>query len=392
MPRIPDKLKVEITDVNGRSLGLLDNFTSFSMTLDITQPSEASFELGDDGTFASIGRSVAPATQYRVFVNDRLQLSGRVEANDVPVDASAGAVVRFTVRTKLADAAVASADPSIRLRDSSLLDFLLAVYEPQGLVESDFHFDKPSLLRDIRTGKRTSNTGDDFKVRLNRLKLDEMRVRPPETIFGAADRYLRRFGLMHWDGPDGKIVVGFPNQTQTPSYNFATFRNSERRSANNTMGSTRAEDWSSVPSFVMVAGRGGKRRFSKAAVVGIATQDDVVEAGLHRPVYILSEGLRNEEAARNAAERELSSRVRQKDTINHEVDALSYWDGTRQTTYGNDTIATYDSDVVGGHRGNYYVHRVEMARDADSGDTTRLTMLKAGLWKLFPDVFEGRLR
>ena len=70
MPRRPDTLKVEIIDTSGRVRGVLENFTSFKMILDITQPSEASFELGDDGTAVSLGRDVAPGTDYRVFVND----------------------------------------------------------------------------------------------------------------------------------------------------------------------------------------------------------------------------------------------------------------------------------------------------------------------------------
>jgi len=101
--------------------------------------------------------------------------------------------------------------------------------------------------------------------------------------------------------------------------------------------------------------------------------------------------IRNEEAANNAAARELAARVRSKDTINHEVDGLSFWNGQTQINYGNDAVASYESDVVGGKRGAYYIHRIEMARDAQQGDITRFTMLKAGLWQLFPDTFEGRL-
>ena len=123
-----DTVRVEIIGSSG-SNGVLDNFTSFEINTDITSPSEASFELGDDRTFNTIGNVFDPGTNYQVFINDRPRMRGRVEANDIPFDAGAGAVVRFTVRTKLADAQYASARQSTKVKNVTIKDFILLTAE-----------------------------------------------------------------------------------------------------------------------------------------------------------------------------------------------------------------------------------------------------------------------
>lgn len=389
MPRRLDQLRLELLGSDNARAGVVDNFTALRVTLDLEAPFEATVELGDAGTFEAVGSRFAQATRARVVLNGRPLLTGRIEAQDVPVDAAGGATMRFTVRTVLSDAMYASADPSTGVRGATLKDFILALYKPFGLAEQDFTF-RASEARELLTGVQTRGTGDDPTIRLERLKVEEARVRAPETVYAAADRHLRRFGLMHWDSPTGGIVVGFPNQGQRPSYTLHASRN-RNTSANNSLGSTRQLDWSGVPSHAVVAGRGGKRDFSAARVTGTAVEQDVAAAGLHRPVFVLADGIRNEEAARNAAEHELAIRVRRKDSAPHELDGLSHWDGQRQRNYGVDTVLRYVSDVAGGDLGPYYVHRVELSRDANAGDKSRLSTLRAGLWRLFPAAFEGRL-
>ncbi len=108
MSRKPDVLRVEAEGV-----GAFERFTSFALAFDLTQPSEANFELGDDGSWDDLERFIAHGVKYRIYINGALNLTGRVEVQDVPTDLE-GSVVRFSVRTKLADAVFASADPKTR--------------------------------------------------------------------------------------------------------------------------------------------------------------------------------------------------------------------------------------------------------------------------------------
>lgn len=358
-------------------------FTSFLATLDMTAPSEVSFELGDDDTYKSINDLIAPGKKYEVTLNGRPVLKGRVEANDAPTDAQSGSVARFTVRTKLADAMFASADAGVSVRNTTLEKFILSLYRPQGFTKSDFDF-RASLARDLLTGKGTVDGKP--ALRLATIKIEEARVHPPETIYAAADRHLRRFGLLQWDSPDGKIVIGYPEQDQTARYHLQCLRG-ERGLTNNVVSITPAQDYSQVPSTVVVHGV-TKKKNTTWAISSYATDSDAVAAGLSRPVTIVAEGVLNQQAARNAAARELSARIKSKDTINVEMEGLSFWDDFDIINWGVDTMAQIETNV---RSDTYYVHRVELSRDATKGDVTRLVATRKGLWKLFPEVYQGVL-
>jgi hypothetical protein len=370
-----DSVRVEIV-----GSGVLDNFTSLSITNDITMPCEAAFEVGDDGTWNSIQPSFKLGTQLQVFVNDRPRLRGRIEVNDAPLDTQAGSVLRFTVRIKLSDAMYASAGRTVQVKDTSIKDFLLALYRPLGYAESDFIF-KQSLARDLVTGKAPTRNGAST-VLLEPIKIEEARVQPGESIYAAADRHLRRHGFMHWDSADGRIVVGVPDDTQDPTYVFNAYRYGGNTSVNNILGASRTMDWSGIPSDIAVFGKGGKRGFGKNNVTAAAADADVLSAGFYRPVDIVAEGIRTIDLAVRAANRELSARSKRKDGFSIELDGLSWWDGHNQIAFGPDTVALVNTDVAGGNAGAYYVHAVTLSRSAASGDTAQLDLVKRGIWKL----------
>lgn len=372
-----DSIRVEVIGSPTIAGGVLENFTSLMIRNDITMPSEASFEVGDDGTWNSLGDIFQPGVQFQVYVNEAPRLRGRVEMNDVPLDADAGAVVRFTVRTKLSDAMYASANQGIRVQGATIKEFILAVYAPLGYTETDFIF-LQGEARNLLTGKAT-DTGEST-VNLDRIKVSEARVKPPETIYAAADRHLRRHGLMHWDHPTGKIVIGAPGDEEDPTYTFNMYRHGNT-GQNNVIGGTRTRDWSGVPSSVNVYGRGGKRGFTRSAVGATANDLDVTNAEFYRPLHILAEGIRTNELASRAASRELSARSKRKDGFSIAVDGFSFWDGQDQTLYAPDTVAMINTDVAGGNAGAYYIHAVTLTRDID-GDMSQLDMVKRGIWRL----------
>lgn len=378
-----DVVRVEIIESPTVRGGVLDAFTSLVIRNDITMPSEASFEIGDNGTWASMGEVFQPGVQFQVFVNDRPRMRGRVEMNDVPFDAGAGAVVRFTVRTKLSDAMFASARQKTRIKNTSIKQFILNLYADLGYTESDFIF-APYTSRDIFTGRNRGET--QSPTNLDRIKVDEARVKPPESIYAAADRHLRRHGLMHWDAPDGRIVIGAPDDEQDPTYTFNMYRGGANgggdAQTNNVLGATRTRDWSGLPSTVAVYGRGGKRDFVKSRVASFAVDQDVVDGGFYRPVDILAEGIRTQEQADRSSARELANRAKRKDSFSITVDGWSSWDGSQGFLYSPDTTVQINTDVAGGQAGAYYLHATQMSLDAQGGATTQLNMVKRGIWRL----------
>lgn len=380
MTRLHDEVRIEVIAPNGDN-GVLDNFTSFNITNDITQPSEADFELGDDGSFDTMARFTEPGVLYKVFLNDLLRLSGRVEFQNSPLNASQGSVIRFTVKTLLSDAMFASARQSTKFKDVSIKDYLLELYAQLGFTEDDFVFNNPADARDQMTGIVTTNQGFPQFVDITTHKVGDAKVRPPETIYTAADRQLRRHGLMHWDSPDGKIVVSAPNDTQQPLY-YLWAKRGPGSANNNVLTIDRVRDFSGIPTILGIFGVGGKRNFSKSRVSAVVVDQDVIDAGFNRPVTILADSIKKQSVAERAAARELAARSKRKDAFTVDIDGLSWWDGDRNIPFGYDTVADVQSDLAGGLLGSYYVHRVSMHRDAASGDNTQLSVLKAGVWDL----------
>lgn len=386
MTRPRDKLYVELVEAssslsNAPGAGtVFDRFTTVQVTNDICAPSEALFEVGDDGSWKDLKRFVAHGAKYRVFVNGKSRLTGRIEMNDVPMDSSAGAVIRFAVRTKWQDAWYASASEDIAMKGIKLDQFVYKLYEPLGYTPADFILPKDtSLARDLMTGRGSTNKNADAS--LEKITKDSAKVRPPETIYEAADKHLRRHGFMHWDSPDGRIVIGSPNDEQVPLYYLVQDR-ANQGMYNNMLGTTRTQDWSGIPTRLGVYGVGGGRATSRARVSAAAEDDDVIAAGFYRPVKIVAESIRTRELATRAAARELSARSKSKDSFDVEIDGLSWWDGRQNVPFGIDTVAEITTDVAGGRVGAYYVHRVISSRSASEGDKTNLSLVKKGVWKL----------
>lgn len=379
--RPTDVVRVEVIGDERVAGGVLDNFTSLSIRNDITMPSEASFEVGDDGTWNSLGEIFRPGTQFQVFINDRPRLRGRVEMNDVPFDTGAGAVVRFTIRTKLSDAMYASANQRIRVKDTSIKDFILAVYKPLGYTEDDFEFAQYTAVNLLTGQDGPASPPKD----LEKIKIDQARVKPPESIYAAADRHLRRHGMMHWDDPCGKIIVGAPDDEQDPLFTFNMWRTYEGGGdpqTNNVLNATRTRDWSGLPATVGVYGRGGKRDFTKSRVASVAKDQDVIDAGFYRPLQILAEGIRTQALADRASARELSARSKRKDGFSLSVDGWTSWDGYGGFLYAPDTTCMINTDVAGGEAGAFYIHAVTLTTDADGGNSCQMDMVKRGIWRL----------
>lgn len=367
---------VRVESENGESF---DIFNSLSVANDFMAPSEAAFEVGDDGTWAELENITGLGKKFKVFVNDRLRLTGRVELNDIPIDPSSGAVTRFCVRTLMADAMYACANPNVNVKSTSIKDFILYLWAPLGVKESDFVFNA-DVSRNLMTG--ISSDGTKPKVALEELNEEQAKVNPPETIYQASERHLQRHGFMLWDAPDGKIVVGAPDDKQSILYQFRMFGEASRRNMNNILSMHRIRDVSGVPGLIYMAGTGGNKDWTKSKVRGFVIQNEVEQAGFYRPVLIVNEGLKNDKLAQRQAEREMTNRSKRLDTWTVNVDGLSYFDGMERYQYSIDTTAEVISSVAGGPNGAYLVTRVQLNRNVNEGDTAELTLLKRGLWRL----------
>lgn len=358
--------------------GTLDRFNGLNIINDLTAPSEATFELGDDSSWAPLEKLIKHGKTYRVYLNDRLRLTGRIYANEVPVDPR-GTSIQLTVRTLLADAKYASADQRVKVESVSIKDFLLALYKQHGYGAGDFVFNA-NVERDLMTGK--GSRGQAPPASLDPIKLDAAKVNPPETTYDCAARHLKRYGLMHWDTPEGKIYVGAPDEGQEPLYVFGIWRSKYLRQGNNLSGVKRIADWSDVPTDVNVFGGGFSKELAGQPNWGTAGYLDVLAAGFNRPVNLLSETAKNKAQAQAQARRERSQRSKRKDALELYADGWSWWNGHVALPYGVNVTCDVTVEVAGGALGKYFIHRVACSQDASSGTKSVLSVTAPGAWEI----------
>ena len=375
-----------------------EDWTTFALTSSIMRPCEASFELGDQTGWERLTELISLGSEFRVFVDDRLRLTGRIEQLNSVSDARQSATQRFTVRTKLSDAVFSAAPQNVRLSGRTVREFLLALYKDIGLTEANFDF-RGDVSRDVMTGRITK--GPDAHSRRRgvdgRLLADppagfeaveeteeNSKVQPPESIYEAADRVLRRHGMLHWDGPDGKIVVAPPNDMQDPIAFLRSIRGEDGGAGqyNNVQSLERDQDVSEAPTEMGVFGMGGKAGFARASVSAVIRNQALIDRGFTRRAAVLDEGLTNQAIAKHRACREFVTRSRGLDRITAIVDGLSYRDDGDRVPWSPDTTVEVFDDTLGGVLGVYYAEEIQMQRDAGAGDVARISLVRQGVWQL----------
>jgi prophage tail gpP-like protein len=359
---------------------LIDRSTQYEILTDLTQPSTARFEFGDEGTWEAIRPLVAIGSRLVVAVNGFPRLTGRLLTRNLAVTADGGATVQAVIRTRLADAMFTTCDTKIGVKNTTLEQIVLAAFARMGLTADDF-ITTANLARDVLTG-RASRQVPALEIR--NLREEEARPHAPETVYQFVDRHLSRFGLMMWDAPDGRIVIGAPDDEQNPIYVMSMRRDPVLARANNLLSASKVEDFEEVPRDLWVFGVGGGRDQNQARVKFVSLDPTLfgVDPVLDRTAVIIDESIKTQQQAEARARREMMRRSLMKDTWTLQTDSFHYWTGTQALPYVVDTVADVAIDVAGGASGPYLVYGVAMRGNASDGHTTQLTCAGRGVWRL----------
>lgn len=376
--RARDTVLIESVQGQGFSI-VVDRATQYEIANDLLSPSYARFELGDDGTWSVIRDAIAIGGRFQVSVNDKPRLTGRLLTRNLAVSADAGGTVQLVVRTRLADAMFTTVDPKIGTKNTTLEAVILAAFDRMQLTKADFIF-KTSLARDLFTGRGGGGTATP---NLAAMKEDEARPHPPETVYSFAERHLSRFHLMMWDAPDGRIVIGAPDDTQRPLY-LMTAHRGRAGATNNILSAQKTEDFEDVPAEMWVFGVGGGKDQARARIKFVTVDPTLaaVDPFLDRTAMVIDESIVTQAQAEARARRELMRRRLASDSWVIETDGLSYWTGSQRIPYGIDTVADVRVDVAGAANGAYLVYQTKLAGSADKGHTTSLTACGRGIWAL----------
>lgn len=356
--------------------GRFDRFQRIEVSTDVFGEAQAWFTVADDRAWRTLAPLLYPGSDYRVVCNGLPVFVGRVDANELPSSVEEGTTIQVILRTRLADTRVGTADSTVRTENTSIRDFIVALYAKHGLTEADFIF-SPETDRDLVTGKRA---GRPPPVDLEPLQADKAKVQPTETTEAAAKRHLERHHLMLWDAGSGGIVVGLPDDMQRPSYRFR-----QGGGVCNFRGARPVRDWADIPSSIRVHGGAIGGNVLRAPVIGIARSPDLAEFGrgvhFRRPVVIAAQGVKDLARAEAQARRELAARSRRKAAWEIQADDWTYWDGVRATPYAIATTVDVDVQTHEGTdlRGVFLVTGVRKSLDVDAGAQTSLTLLGQGL-------------
>lgn len=376
MPRRQDIVRVE-TDA-----GVFDGFQELEIVNDILGITEAAFVIGDDGAWPKLEKLLAPGQPFKVTLNGRLRLTGRAEVNTVPMRVDGGVTIQLIVRSKLSDARMRSADPSISVTNTTIKKFILDCYKPLGYTEKDFVFGE-FVDVELMTGKGAGGRAD---VDLAPFTVQQAMIQPPETIWDAAARHLDRYRALQWDAPDGRIVVGRPAADLRPLARLLA-KLGPASKGNNICELERIKDWTDVPRTVRVHGQTWGKDVTKSQFKGEATDADVdavaAKTGhFDRLVLIHNQQSKEKEAAQRAAQRELANRIRRKDAWLFTMDGWSYWNGREQIPWATNMTADIDVDPLGGAHGKYLITRTRLRLDLESAATSQLEAVHPSVWAL----------
>lgn len=374
------KRKPDVITIHGER-GVMDRFDEVTFSASLLGPAQAKLVTGDADAWTDLQDFILPGYEYQLKLNNTTVMKGRVEAYEVPADSTGGVRYELTLRTRLSDARYSSADPLVKTSNTSIKDFLLAIFGQHGFAEKDFLLE-PYTATNLITGKQK---GHGKTSAIAAITAQDAKVQPPETVMECAMRHLDRHGEMLWDAPDGRIVVGAPDDQQEPTYRFICKRGAESVQ-NNVKALRRIGNWSEVASGVSIIGQSSGKENSKIPVRASAFDRDVqavVEQRGHffRPVYLPAERIKSNEEAQRKAAKELSARRRSKDAFEIVIDGWTYWDGERAIPIAINTTTDVDFEVPT-IKGRYLVWRFESRLSRDAGGETTIGIVGPGAWIL----------
>jgi prophage tail gpP-like protein len=220
---------------------VLDTWSRYRVTIDMLQPgSPWTFELyasESRRTTLDVLRNAARlGEQLYVWIDEAVQLSGRIEHIHEEADVAGGFRVTVGGRDLAGPAIDCEAEPTIKLRHAALDDALRALFDPLALrlfisdaaAAADCH-----ALRNRRRSQRSGGGRRRGRRRRSRhgssrrAPIDVFKIQPGDTVWGVAKNLCSKAGYLIWTAPHPDpdtttggigVVVDSPLEDGEPAY------------------------------------------------------------------------------------------------------------------------------------------------------------------------------
>ena len=390
-----DSVTLKLVDVGGD----LKTFTEYSYNENFLTPTDGfSFTIADDGNeFDSwVVDQIKIGSEVALYVNDKIQASGYVDAFEIRNSRSGGTVVTIEGRDKLSTAVDGHIDPRIKFKESdTLLQILERVFGEFGFsVFTETNEANRNIITGAVRGLKASKKGRELKS----FRAAQLKPFPQEGAFAFASRISQRFGLWIWLASDGKtVVVSKPDFDQEPRYRLQRKRGAAS-SQNNILEGGARYDGTDQPTILYAFSQGGGGEFEKAKlrfgqrnpVCTAPNVEDIIKRypdvpvkgavgsfafnnKRARPLFLQDDESKTQEQLEYFAQREMSLHARKALVCHYEV--------AGHTCNGQpwcvDTIVDVDDDIARVD-GTMWIQSRAFSKSRSGGTKTSLELIRRG--------------
>ncbi|MCB9616091.1 MAG: hypothetical protein H6721_26670 [Sandaracinus sp.] len=224
--------------------------------------------------------------------------------------------------------------------------------------------------RRARKGAANALTASDIQ----RIKIAEAMPQAGEVVWEFLERHARRFGLMMWFDPEGRLVISSPNYDQPPTFRIVRRLASDPQEPNNVLAGSEQTNMRDRYSKVTVFGKTGARDASRSKFSFAATDSTLP---FPKELVVHDQSVRSREEAKRAATRELY-----KFRANaHVLDYTLRGHGDGSHVFATDATYEIHDEVLGIYDTWYCVERT-FSCSRDQGTSTTLRLLPLGALQL----------
>jgi len=369
--------------VGGKDLAIVKSYEFASSVLEV--PSSFALRIGHAGVVSDLLKLCPPHAEYKVYVRDILQASGRLDGFSVPSDE--GSTVELRGRDLLAPLHDAFIREEVSYASKTYLELVQTALKGAGVEYS-------GKIVHSNASNRKQITGVDVKAQ-ERVNVEEIVVEKGKggvvyktVVAKLSERWgdfvrthLDRAGLFLWAAANGDVILSAPNTDQEPTYELVhdpAFRESQRR----FFGGVRRDEYRDgvePPRYseAVVYSRTAAKKFGRGKVKGGFVDQGMIDLGIDRPLTMRDANVASIEQAERLAARKLAEGRRATFALRyttHGHSAASRVGGGR-AVWAPDTIVALDDREIG-LKGNFWVESVAFRGSESSGRTTTLRLMR----------------